>query len=135
MEAKLGTVAKLVGDDHDTLNRMDEVQRELVESTRATATASIRLAELAEVKEKRESEAAEKAEAALVEQRRAEREAGARRWRWFEDNWKVMLLALLLLAGVNLDPILRYFGAAPTQAVTVAQPVQVAPPAPAESSE
>lgn len=86
MGATLETVSKLVAEDHDVLNRMDEVQRELVEASKQTATASIKVADIAEARAIRDAE-----------QARQDREDAQNRWKFLSDN---KLLIAVIFAGI-----------------------------------
>lgn len=123
MEAKLGTVAKLVGEDHDTITAMRGTMNDLKASASVTATQSLRMADIAEAREEREAEERRELAKLKAAQLKAEGEASGRRWKILEilaENWKGIAVVIFLFAGVQLEPLMRYFGMAPAQVVHVA---------------
>jgi len=113
-----------IASNGEKLARMDEVQRELVTTSRATATASQAVAGFAEAREKREAAAALSAEKAAQAQQDIDNATSANRWRFVTENWKYAIIGVLAFAGVNIQPILGLlFGASP-------QVAQIAPTSP-----
>ncbi|NRA03748.1 MAG: hypothetical protein HRU00_14210 [Myxococcales bacterium] len=130
LEGKMITVAKLVGEDHDSITTMKGALESIQSSGRDTATASLRVADLAEEKAKRETAKEEREARALELNATAEREQASRRFRFIEDNWQKVALVVLVLGGFNVQPILAYFGVAPIQKVAISAPPPVADTAP-----
>ena len=116
------TIAKLAGDDHDTITGMAVTMEQLTAASTTTATGITVLATLGETAEKRRAE-----------KQVQEQEQAGRRWRWFEENYQKIAFILLLLGGVQADNIAAYFGVSiPTTIATpIATPTATVPaPAP-----
>lgn len=135
VEGKMETVAKLVGEDHDSITTMKGALESIQTSGRETATAAIKTADIAEEREKREAAKEEAAAAALIIDAKTEREQANRRFKFIEDNWQKGALVVLVLGGFNVQPILAYFGVAPIQKVAISAPPPIvdAAPTPTES--
>ena len=116
MFAAVGRIEATQATQGGDLKAIQSTVGDLKATSAVTATQSMRIADIAARKEKVEDD-----------ERKDARDASGKRWAWFEKNWQPILLAILLLAGVNLEPIARYFGMAPQ--VVVAAPIAAPPPA------
>jgi hypothetical protein len=112
------------------------------DETRRTAEFTGRLVDLAEARENREATKAERdakaAEALAEREAKASAALAERRSRvygklvdWWVDNWRTILIALAILLGINVTPLLQAFGLmAPTAVIAPAE--VIAPAAPAD---
>lgn len=139
---KIDSTATQVGLSHDRLIGMEKSMEAVAVESRKTSDFTQQLVQLARKKEERESAEDERqaaAEVAEIERvAAAERESANLRARtlgslvaWWTENWKTIAIAVALILGVNVTPLLRAFGMiAPVAVVAVEAPaIEVAPSA------
>ena len=107
---KMETVAKLVGEDHDTLTAMRETMTDVKASSQETATATIKLADIAEARAKREET-----------QITVDAEASSARWAFLTENKLILVVLFAAVFAPQLLPtIMQAMGLSSPQAVYIA---------------
>lgn len=156
---KIDTTATLTGETHNRLVSMEVDVKDIKASGQKTADAQAQLVAFAEnadqraqrsetreikadevkaAREATEVQAATDAEAALVQ---AKADAAGARFQivtklvdWWTENWKMIAIAVAVLLGMNVSPLLQAFGLMSPTAVVVT-PAATAAPAPAAPAD